>query len=868
MLNAENANLRSRVCELERRVRSQEDELVCLRSTVADFLRRLTSLEKSAFTPATPSTKVLNREPDVFKRLSSRPHSSGRNSRPTSLYVNSTSTANLNCTPLRKNSCGEICSLSYSKGLTESGDSNYQTPTPSSRNDAVFKRRFIKRSDNEKSMVNVSTGRSSRGSPMRKWMSSADVKLINCSSNQQQLNLTGTSVTPTENLLKSYRSVNFCHRDPLFLQEQHLLQVFIRGKSTLLPVPSSVEHVSPIAEVDPPLSCTPQLEWIQGYRGKDSRNNLHVIPTGEIVYFIGAVVVLFDPKEMSQRHYTQHTSEIRCIAVHPNKLHIATGQTSRHSPEKKILNEHRTPICSPAALDNILQSDQTQAHVRIWDAVTLQTIRIIGISEACFERSIACVAFSRHDGGVLLAVIDDSYEHTLSIWDWQKQKKLVETKSANDQVFACEFHPYLKDSLVLYGKGHFNFWTFGSNSLAKHAVTFEGRDKPKLVLSVCFAHSERVYSGDSNGTITSWDFRSCKVIKRVAKVHKGGVWSLCSLGGGRIVSGGKDHCIFEWSEDLAKLAGPISVADEAGTIRTIVPFSSSCLLIGTTKNEILKGDMKQGFKFIMQGHADELWALSTRPNSSQYLTGSIDGTLRMWDSISKMTIWTMLIQEGVTCLDFHLNGSVFVLGTGVGVWMVYDADTQEQLYLCDEPTQPISTARFSSDGTLLAVASKDGQTNIYSVSEDCRHFLKVSRLANLTSFITTIDWSTTSTLIRTNNNDWEHQIWCVATGKIVDLGKTKNAIWASSRCVVSFENGCIAQTIPGVMAIERSRDSSFVAVAMDNGAIRFYRYPTTSIMATYREIFGHSTFIGNIGFLESSLISIGAKDDAIFQWKI
>lgn len=47
------------------------------------------------------------------------------------------------------------------------------------------------------------------------------------------------------------------------------------------------------------------------YRGKDSRNNLHVLPTGEIVYFIGAVVVLFDPDEMSQRHYTQHTSEIK-----------------------------------------------------------------------------------------------------------------------------------------------------------------------------------------------------------------------------------------------------------------------------------------------------------------------------------------------------------------------------------------------------------------------------------------------------------------------------------------------------------------------------------------------------------------------------
>lgn len=34
------------------------------------------------------------------------------------------------------------------------------------------------------------------------------------------------------------------------------------------------------------------------------------------------------------------------------------------------------------------------------------------------------------------------------------------------------------------------------------------------------------------------------------------------------------------------------------------------------------------------------------------------------------------------------------------------------------------------------------------------------------------------------------------------------------------------------MAIERSLDSKFVAVAIDNGAIRFYQYPTTSIMVS------------------------------------
>ena len=45
MLATENVTLRDRVCELERRVGEQEDELVLLRSSMADVLRRLKQIE-------------------------------------------------------------------------------------------------------------------------------------------------------------------------------------------------------------------------------------------------------------------------------------------------------------------------------------------------------------------------------------------------------------------------------------------------------------------------------------------------------------------------------------------------------------------------------------------------------------------------------------------------------------------------------------------------------------------------------------------------------------------------------------------------------------------------------------------------------
>ena len=54
--------------------------------------------------------------------------------------------------------------------------------------------------------------------------------------------------------------------------------------------------------------CT---ELCVGCRGRDCRNNLHQLPTGEVVYFVAAVAVLYNADDQMQRHYVGHTDDIR-----------------------------------------------------------------------------------------------------------------------------------------------------------------------------------------------------------------------------------------------------------------------------------------------------------------------------------------------------------------------------------------------------------------------------------------------------------------------------------------------------------------------------------------------------------------------------
>lgn len=117
-----------------------------------------------------------------------------------------------------------------------------------------------------------------------------------------------------------------------------------------------------------------------------------------------------------------------------------------------------------------------QPHVRIWDSVSLNTIQVLGLNGE-FDRAIACLAFSKFDGGNILCVIDENDNRTITLWEWQKgdRGKISEAKTSCDPVLAIEFHPMDRFSFVTLGKGHIYFWDFEGGTLAKKVGIFEVR---------------------------------------------------------------------------------------------------------------------------------------------------------------------------------------------------------------------------------------------------------------------------------------------------------------------------------------------------------------------------------------------------------
>lgn len=97
--------------------------------------------------------------------------------------------------------------------------------------------------------------------------------------------------------------------------------------------------------------------------------------------------------------------------------------------------------------------------------------------------------------------MDDSNDHVLSVWDWQREDRLAEVKvsvtyfsikqctccfnnslllvscvlfqCSNESVFAADFHPTDCNIIVTCGKSHLYFWNLEKGMLVKKQGLFE-----------------------------------------------------------------------------------------------------------------------------------------------------------------------------------------------------------------------------------------------------------------------------------------------------------------------------------------------------------------------------------------------------------
>ncbi|XP_029387488.1 echinoderm microtubule-associated protein-like 4 isoform X2 [Mus pahari] len=850
---ASTSDVQDRLSALESRVQQQEDEITVLKAALANVLRRLAISEDHV--ASVKKSMPRKGQPSLREAISMSCITNGSGINRKQNHTSSISIA-------RKETLSSAAKSGTEKKKEKpQGQREQKEDSHSNDQSPQIRAPPSPQASSQPLQINRQTPESKSSAPTKsiKRPPTAEKSHNSWENSDDSRNKLMKTVSTSKLISKVIKNTDK-HKDVIVNQEGEYIKMFMRGRPITMFIPSDVDNYDDIRTELPPEKL--KLEWAYGYRGKDCRANVYLLPTGEIVYFIASVVVLFNYEERTQRHYLGHTDCVKYLAIHPDKIRIATGQIAGVDKDGRPL----------------------QPHVRVWDSVSLTTLHVIGLGT--FERGVGCLDFSKADSGIHLCVIDDSNEHMLTVWDWQKKSKIAEIKTTNEVVLAVEFHPTDANTIITCGKSHIFFWTWSGNSLTRKQGIFGKYEKPKFVQCLAFLGNGDVLTGDSGGVMLIWSKtmvepppgkgpKGVYQINRQIKAHDGSVFTLCQMRNGMLLTGGgKDRKIILWDHDL-NLEREIEVPDQYGTIRAVAEGKAEQFLVGTSRNFILRGTFNDGFQIEVQGHTDELWGLATHPFKDLLLTCAQDRQVCMWNSAEHRLEWTRLVDEPGHCADFHPSGTVVAIGTHSGRWFVLDAETRDLVSIHTDGNEQLSVMRYSVDGILLAVGSHDNFIYLYTVLENGRKYSRYGKCTGHSSYITHLDWSPDNKHIMSNSGDYEILYWDIVNGcKLIrNRSDCKDIDWTTYTCVLGFQVfGVWPEGSDGtdINALVRSHNRRVIAVADDFCKVHLFQYPCSKAKAPSHKYSAHSSHVTNVSFThnDSHLISTGGKDMSIIQWKL
>ncbi|KAG9435715.1 echinoderm microtubule-associated protein-like isoform X1 [Apis mellifera carnica] len=625
-------------------------------------------------------------------------------------------------------------------------------------------------------------------------------------------------------------------------------RVTIRGLRRSFYPPS---HLPPVDNSPPEKKL--QLEWVYGYRGTDTRRNLWVLPSGELLYYVAAVAVLFDREENAQRHYVGHTEDITCMEVHPSRELVASGQKA---------GRHR----------------KAQPHVRIWSTETLLTLYVFGMTE--FQMGVSALAFSQLNGGSYVLAVDAGREAILSVWQWQWGHLLGKVATMQEDLTGAAFHPLDDNLLITHGRGHLTFWNRRKDGFFERTDIIKPPSRTH-VTSIQFEQDGDVVTADSDGFITvySVDADGAYFVRMEFEAHNKGISSLVMLSEGTLLSGGeKDRKIAAWdSLQNYKRITDTKLPEAVGGVRSIYPQrpgrNDGNIYVGTTRNNILEGSLQRRFNQVVFGHGRQLWGLAVHPDDEVFATAGHDKNIALWRR--HKLLWTTQVGFECICIAFHPFGVALAAGSSEGHLLVLAADTGAAVATLRVCGSPLSCIGYNPTGEIVAMGSQNGSVYLFRVSRDGFSYKKSNKIRG-TQPLVQLDWSSDSRFLQTVTQDYDLVFWDV---KALSSEKSplvmKDVKWYTHNCMVGYMvsgmwNNRYYPLTTVLTTSSRSAAHDMLVSGDAEGYLRLFRYPCTSAKAEYIEEKVYSSLVACARFLynDQNVVTVGGTDAALMLWEL
>ena len=164
---------------------------------------------------------------------------------------------------------------------------------------------------------------------------------------------------------------------------------------------------------------------------------------------------------------------------------------------------------------------------------------------------------------------------------------------------------------------------------------------------------------------------------------------------------------------------------------------------------------------ILSGHSSWVSAVVWSPDGRHILTGSGDGTARVWDATTGDNTLTLTLTDWVRAVVWSPDGRHILTGSGDGTARVWDATTGDNTLTLTH-TDPVSAVVWSPDGRHILTGSEDGTARVWDATTG-DNTLTLTH----TDWVSAVAWSPDGHHILTASDNDTARIWDATTGEQV-----------------------------------------------------------------------------------------------------
>ncbi len=229
------------------------------------------------------------------------------------------------------------------------------------------------------------------------------------------------------------------------------------------------------------------------------------------------------------------------------------------------------------------------------------------------------------------------------------------------------------------------------------------------------ADGTQVLTTSMDGTVRLWDYASGTELGQFA--HDGAPMVAIFAPDGKTFISAAVNTVYEWDIQSQSIIHTMEGHSDEVEALTLSPDGKTIFSAGLDA-VIIAWDRAEGTElYRLEGHENYIWAVTISPDGKTALSSSDDGDIILWVLETHQPVRHYAGHSGgVTNVAFSPDGLTAISSSRDTMMMLWDVATGSMLRQYTGHTGSVTTALFSPDGKTILSASEDGTLRTWDVA--------------------------------------------------------------------------------------------------------------------------------------------------------